>query len=301
VKPSFAGAALEFRRVAVVARATSGEIAASARELSRFLEERGCEVFFERETAAQLGGKGLDYSDIGARADLAVIVGGDGTMLAAARSLVRHRVPLTGVNQGRLGFMTDIGHDDMRAGIGAILEGRYTLEERALLDAEILRGGQSVLRTIALNEAVVGKGGQGRLIEFELSIDGEFVYRLRGDGVIVATPTGSTAYALSAQGPILHPSVPALALVPLAPHTLSARPVSVSDRSVIEIGIVHAADARAHFDGFGLTEMAEGDRLVLKRSEDSIRFVHPPGYRYFATLREKLRWSEVLDKPIGKA
>src|SRR5258705_380183 len=142
----------------------------------------------------------------------------------------------------------------------------FTLEERALLDAEIFRGTKSLLRTIALNEAVVGKGGQGRLIEFELAIDGEFVYKLRGDGVIVATPTGSTAYALSAQGPILHPAVPALALVPLAPHTLSARPVSVSDRSVIEIAIVHANDARAHFDGFSLTDMAEGDRLVLRRS-----------------------------------
>jgi NAD+ kinase len=195
--------------------------------------------------------------------------------------------------------MTDIGHDDMQAGIGAILDGKFGLEERALLDAEIFRGGKSILRTVALNEAVVGKGSQGRLIEFELSIDGEFVYRLRGDGVIVATPTGSTASALSALGPILHPAVPALALVPLAPHTLSARPVSVSDRSVVEIALVHALDARAHFDGIALTDMAEGDRLVLRRSADVVRFVHPPGYRYFATLREKLRWSEVLDKPRG--
>jgi NAD+ kinase len=192
--------------------------------------------------------------------------------------------------------MTDIGHDDMQTAIGAILEGQYTLEERALLDAEVLRGGKTMLRTIALNEAVVGKGGQGRLIEFQLTIDGEFIYKLRGDGVIVATPTGSTAYALSAQGPILHPSVPALALVPLAPHTLSARPVSISDRSVIEIEIVHAMDARAHFDGMVVHDLVEGDRVVLRRSADVARFVHPPGYRYFATLREKLRWSESLEK-----
>ena len=162
--------------------------------------------------------------------------------------------------------------------------------------AEIIRGRESVLRTLALNEAVVGKGSQGRLIEFDLSLDGEFVYSLRADGVIVATPTGSTAYALSAQGPILHPAVPALALVPLAPHTLSARPVSVSDRSVIEISLKHALDARAHFDGLALADMQEGDRLVVKRSSDVVRFVHPPGYRYFATLREKLGWSEVLAK-----
>jgi NAD+ kinase len=156
-----------------------------------------------------------------------------------------------------------------------------------------------VLRTIALNEAVIGKGSQGRLIEFDLSVDGEFVYTLRADGIIVTTPTGSTAYALSAQGPILHPAVPALTLVPLNPHTLSARPVSVSDRCTIEIVLVHALDARAHFDGLALADMAEGDRLLIKRSADVVRFVHPPGYRYFATLREKLRWSEAIEKRRG--
>jgi NAD+ kinase len=134
------------------------------------------------------------------------------------------------------------------------------------------------------------------LIEFEVLLDGEYVYTLRADGVIVATPTGSTAYALSAQGPILHPAVPALALVPLNPHTLSARPVSVSDRTVIEIGLVGAIDARAHFDGYALADMAQGDRLVLRRSADTVRFVHPPGYSYFVMLREKLRWSEPVDR-----
>lgn len=285
-----------FGRVALIGKLGSPEIGASLREVRALLEERGCAVLLEAETACGIGERGADYERIGREADLAVVIGGDGTMLAAARSLVRSRVPLTGVNQGRLGFMTDIGHDDMRAGLGAILEGRHTLEERALLEAEIRRGDATLLKTIALNEAVVGKGGQGRLIEFQLSIDGEFVYRLRGDGVIVATPTGSTAYALSAQGPILHPAVSAFALVPLAPHTLSARPVSVSDDSVIEITVVHANEARAHFDGFGLTELAQGDRLILRRSADAVRLVHPPGYRYFATLREKLRWSEALDR-----
>ena len=274
---------LAFGRVALIGKLRSPEIAASLKELSDFLAQRGCEVLTGGETSAEL----------------AVVVGGDGSLLAAARNLVGRQVPVVGINQGRVGFMTDIAHDDMRAGIGAILDGNYTIEERALLDAEIFRNGKSVLRTIALNEAVVGKGAQGRLIEFSLSIDGEFVYKLRGDGVIVATPTGSTAYALSAQGPILHPAVPALALVPLNPHTLSARPVSVSDRSVVEIALVRALDARAHFDGIALTDMAEGDRLVLKRSADAVRFVHPPGYRYFATLREKLRWSEVLEKNRG--
>ena len=277
---SLAAVKPKFSRIALIGKVRSPEIAGSLRELAELLGKRGCTVLEEKDASA----------------DLAVVVGGDGSLLAAARELVGRKVPVVGVNLGRLGFMTDIGHENMREGIGAILDGQYTIEERSLLDAEIFRGAKSQLRTIALNEAVVGKGAQGRLIEFALSIDGEFVYRLRGDGVIVATPTGSTAYALSAQGPILHPAVPALALVPLNPHTLSARPVSVSDRSVIEITVVSSLDARASFDGITLADMAEGDRLVLKRSADVVRFVHPPGYRYFATLREKLRWSEALDK-----
>jgi NAD+ kinase len=285
-----------FRRIALIGKLRSPDIATSLRELADYLQERGCEVRFEKDTAAEIGARGADYDTLGKACDLAIVIGGDGTMLAAARSLVRHHVPVVGVNQGRVGFMTDIGYEDMRGGIGAILEGKGSLEDRTLIDAEIVRNGSTVLRTLALNEAVLGKGAEARLIEFELSLDGEYVYTLRADGMIVATPTGSTAYAMSAQGPILHPAVPAFALVPLNPHTLSARPVSVSDRSVVEIKLVRAEDARAHFDGFALTDMAEGDRLVLKRSGDTARFVHPPGYRYFATLREKLRWSEVLDK-----
>ncbi len=289
---------LAFRRVALIGKQRSPEIAASLRALRSLLDARGCEVLLETETASALGegAKGTGFESIGEGADLAIVVGGDGTMLSAARNLVRHRVALTGINQGRVGFMTDIALQDMQASIGAILDGRYAIEERSLIDAEIRRDGKLLLRTLALNEAVVGKGSQGRLIEFELYLDGEYVYTLRADGVIVATPTGSTAYSLSAQGPILHPSVPAFALVPLNPHTLSARPVSVSDRSLIEIVLVRALDARAHFDGFALADMAQGDRLVLRRSSDAIRFVHPPGYRYFVVLREKLRWSEAMMK-----
>ena len=271
---------MSFRRIALIGKPRSAESESSLQQLRDFLRKRGCEVLPEGAT----------------KADLAIVVGGDGTMLGAARELVRHHVPLVGINQGRLGFMTDIGHDDMQTGVGAILDGNYALEERSLLDAQIQRQGKTVLSTIALNEAVIGKGSQGRLIEFELRVDGEFVYRLRADGIIVATPTGSTAYALSAQGPILHPAVAALTLVPLNPHTLSARPVSVSDLSVIEIEMKHALDARAHFDGLALHDMVEGDRLVLKRSADAVRFVHPPGYGYFATLREKLGWSEAREK-----
>jgi NAD+ kinase len=289
-----------FLRVALIGK-QAPEIAQPLRALRDFLRQRGCEVTLERETAASVGedGKVAGYEEIGRGTDLAIVLGGDGTMLAAARNLARYKVPLAGINQGRLGFMTDIALQDMGESVGAILEGRHIIEERALIEAEILRDGKTLLRTLALNEAVLTKGSQARLIEFKLSIDGEYVYRLRADGVIVATPTGSTAYALSAQGPILQPTVPAFALVPLNPHVLSARPVSVSDASVIEISLMHALDARAHFDGFALTDLQEGDRLVLKRSADSIRFVHPPGYSYFTMLREKLRWSKTVGKRLG--
>jgi NAD+ kinase len=287
-----------FRRVALVGKQTP-EIAQSLRALRAFLHRRGCEVVIEKETALSVDAGGArdevaTFDQIGRGCDLAIVLGGDGTMLAAARNLAHRKVPLAGINQGRLGFMTDIALSDMSASVGSILDGRHAIEERALIEAEILRGAESVLRTVALNEAVVTKGSQARLIEFKLAINGEYVYRLRADGVIVATPTGSTAYALSAQGPILQPTVPAFALVPLNPHVLSARPISVSDSSVIEIELLRAVDARAHFDGFALTDLHERDRLVLRRSADAIRFVHPPGYSYFTMLREKLRWSNAV-------
>jgi NAD+ kinase len=288
-----------FRRVALIGKQTPA-IARSLRALRDLLRKRGCEVMVERDTAKRVGdgSKGsrpASYAEIGRRADLAIVVGGDGTMLAAARNLAPYGVPLAGVNQGRLGFMTDIPLNEMGKSVGALLAGRHEIEERSLIDAEVRRGRKLLLRTVALNEAVLTKGSQARLIEFQLRIDGVHVYRLRADGVIVATPTGSTAYALSAQGPILHPKVPAFALVPLNPHVRSARPVSVSDSSVIEIALVRALDARAHFDGFALTDMLQGDRLVLRRSAEAIRFVHPPGYSYYTMLREKLRWSH----PVG--
>src|SRR5258706_7878702 len=204
--------AITFRRVALIGKQTP-EIARSLRALRDLLRKRGCEVMIERETAAHVGdgsagGKPASYAEIGKRADLAIVVGGDGTMLAAARNLVRYGVPLAGVNQGRLGFMTDIPLEDMSRSVGALLAGRHEIEERALIDAEVRRGRKSLLRTLALNEAVLTKGSQARLIEFQLRIDGVHVYRLRADGVIVATPTGSTAYALSAHGTSLHPKVP---------------------------------------------------------------------------------------------
>ena len=286
-----------FKTIALIGRYNSAEVATGLAIMGEYLRKQGREVLLEKETAAASGINGFpaaDYAEIGAKADLAVVQGGDGSMLNAARHLAVHRVPLVGVNQGRLGFMTDIASSKMLDAMAEILAGRHVIEERTMLAAEVRRDGVVTLATLALNDAVVNKGAVGRLIEFLVHIDGEFVYDLRADGLIVATPTGSTAYALSSDGPILQPSVPGFALVPICPHTLSNRPIMVSDRAVIDITLKRSIDARLHFDGQMQCDLQEGDRVVIRRAEHTIKFVHPPGYSYYAMLREKLHWSEVL-------
>jgi NAD+ kinase len=282
-----------FKTIALIGRHNAPEIGATVLAMADFLRREGCKVLVERRTSEGSGLSGLpaaDYAEIGARADLAVVLGGDGSMLAAARSLAAHRVPLVGVNQGRLGFLTDIAAGKMTETMGEILAGRYSVEERTMLAAEVRRGDAVTFSTLALNDAVVNKGAVGRLIEFLVHIDGEFVYDLRSDGLIVTTPTGSTAYALSSNGPILEPRVPAFALVPISPHTLSNRPIAVSDRSVIEITLRRSIDARVHFDGQPQFDLHDGDRVTIRRAAEVTRLVHPPGYSYYAMLREKLHW-----------
>lgn len=286
-----------FNTIALIGRYKSQDAAGPLIELGGFLRDRGCRVLIDDEVAGIVPGDlavPASFAQIGRDADLAVVLGGDGSMLSAAREMAPHGVPLVGVNRGRLGFTTDIAVDTMLDAMGAILAGRCTREERTMLRAELARGEVVEYSTLALNDVVVNKGGTGRLIEFTVRIDGLFVYDLRADGLIVATPTGSTAYALSSNGPIIQPGVPAFALVPISPHTLSNRPVAVSDASLIEITIKRAADARLHFDGHPVNDLQEGDRVRLQRAEQPARFIHPPGYDYFAMLRAKLRWSESL-------
>ncbi len=283
----------QFRTVALIGKYQSPDISGPLLTLADFLERRGVAVLIEEGTALSLGadGKPASYETIGATADLAIVLGGDGTMLNAARRLAEYRVPLVGVNQGRLGFMTDIARQDMIAGITALLSGKFSSEQRFLLDIEVLRGGSRVLHTLALNDVVVNKGDIGRMIELEVKVDGEFIYVLRADGIIVATPTGSTAYALSANGPILHPAVPGIALVPLCPHALSNRPITLCDQSRIEITLMPPHDARIHFDGQMRFDARAGDCVRVMRSHHAITLLHPPGYSYLAMLREKLHWS----------
>ena len=284
-----------FRTIALIGKYKGPEIAESLMALAAFLKSRGIDVLVEEGTAALVGDNGFpvaSYDSIGARADLAIVLGGDGSMLTAARQLAESGVPLVGVNQGRLGFMTDLARDDMLDGVADLLEGKFKSEQRILLEAIVRRSDAVVFQTQALNDVVVNKGDLGRMIEFAVSIDGEFIYNQRSDGLIIATPTGSTAYALSANGPILHPAVPGIALVPLCPHALSNRPITVSDDSRIEI-VLHAPHrARVHADGQEKFDIEAGDHVSVARSERSIRFLHPLGYSYFAMLREKLHWSE---------
>ncbi|MCL2655837.1 MAG: NAD kinase [Betaproteobacteria bacterium] len=284
-----------FQTIALIGKYQSPDVSEAMLDMARFLREREVEVLIEQATASSTGiaadFRVATFDEIGSHADLAVVLGGDGTLLTTARRLASHAVPLLGVNQGRLGFLTDIPRHDMLARMEEILAGRFSRDERMLLDVEVLRGDSRVFQTMALNDVVVSKGDSGRLIECELHIDGEFVYSQRSDGIIVSTPTGSTAYAMSANGPILHPGVTGIAVVPVCPHALTHRPVTLSDRCVIDIVIQPPHDARIHFDGQARFDARAGDRVRIRRSDHVICLLHPPGYSYFSILREKLHWS----------
>jgi NAD+ kinase len=284
----------QVRVAALIGKYRSRDIAESLRVLCAFLRERGIRVLVEQDTAEAVGADGFEvasYETIGGSADVALVLGGDGTMLHSARRLAEFTVPLVGINQGRLGFMTDIALNDMLSGVSQMLEGRFKAEQRFLLDAEVLRNGERVFHTLALNDVVVNKGDIGRMIELQLQIDGEFIYVLRADGMIVATPTGSTAYALSANGPILQPAVAGIAVVPLCPHALSYRPITISDRSRVDLTLVPSHDGRIHFDGQERFDAHGGDCVRIERSSRSVTLLHPPDYSYFSMLREKLHWS----------
>lgn len=293
--------AKRFETIALIGKYQSPDVAEAVLHIASFLRDNGHAILIEQGTASSIGVAGgfpvTSYDGIGAVADLAVVLGGDGTMLNTARRLAEHEVPLVGVNQGRVGFLTDISRDDAIVRLSEMLEGRYSEEIRFMLSAEILRAGQRVHQTLAFNDVVVNKGELGRMIEFDVSIDDDFVYTQRSDGMIVTTPTGSTAYALSANGPILHPSIGAIALVPLCPHALTARPVTLPDTCRIDIKLLAPHDARVHFDGQTSFDARAGDCVRITRSPHAIRLLHPENYSYFAMLREKLHWSAVPRLP----
>jgi NAD+ kinase len=285
-----------FKTIALVGKYQSQDAAAALGELAALLHAHSCRVLIEESTAISLGELGAtvaSYDAIGMEADLVVVVGGDGTMLNTARRLARFGVPLVGVNQGRLGFMTDIARDRIEQAMRAILAGDFSKEDRLMLSASVMREGEVVSQSDALNDVVLNKGDLGRMIEMEVKVDGELIHVLRADGLIISTPTGSTAYALSANGPILHPAVAGIAIVPLCPHALSNRPITVSDASCIEIGLIPPHDARIHFDGQTRVDAPPGTVVRVQRSPHPVTLIHPPGYSYFSMLRQKLHWSSV--------
>ena len=292
----------KFRHVALIGKyqtVASGASGASSRhaleDIAHFLHDQGCEVFFEHDTAHNMGVTGypiLSVAEIGAQCDLCLVVGGDGTMLGIGRQLAHFGVPLIGINQGRLGFITDIPFNDYQATLAPMLKGQFEEDHRSLIHAKVMRDGHCVFDALAMNDVVVNRSATSGMVELRVEVDGHFVANQRADGLIIATPTGSTAYSLSAGGPLLHPSIPGWVLVPIAPHTLSNRPIVLANIAEIAIEIVAGRDASASFDMQSLASLMRGDRIVVTRSKHHVRFLHPKGWSYFDTLRQKLHWNE---------
>ncbi len=284
-----------FRHVVIVGKYQARGIRPVLEEIAHFLVSCGLEVSFERDTAEATGVTDFDalsHDEMATRCDLAVVVGGDGTMLGIARDLARRGVPLVGINQGRLGFITDVAIGQYREALAPIVEGHYEQESRSMLEGDVWRDGLKIFEGLSLNDVVVSRGATASMVELRVDVDDDFVANLRADGLIVATPTGSTAYALSAGGPILHPAIGGWVVVPIASHTLSNRPIVLPDAGEVRIGIVAGRDLSANFDMHNIASLIPGDQVRVRRSAHQVRFLHPRGWSYYATLRKKLRWYE---------
>jgi NAD+ kinase len=284
-----------FRHVVLIGKYQAAGSRSALEDIAHFLHRQGCEVALEKDTANNTGLSdypALDVDQIGANCDLGLVIGGDGTMLGIGRRLAPHGVPLIGINQGRLGFITDIPLEGYQSVLGLMLQGHYDEESRSMMQASVMRDGRCVFSATAMNDVVVNRGATAGMVELRVEVDGRFVANQRADGLIIATPTGSTAYALSAGGPLLHPSIDGWLLVPIAPHTLSNRPIVLSDRGEVAIELVAGRDASANFDMQSLATLLHGDRIVVRRSPHQVRFLHPKRWNYFDTLRRKLHWNE---------
>jgi NAD+ kinase len=287
--------ARRFQHAALVGKYQADGIRPLLQEIAHFLVRQGLEVSFEYHTAASTGVTDFDaltIDQIGRQCDLAVVVGGDGTMLGIARELARHNLPLVGINQGRLGFITDVPIGQFREALAPMIAGDYEEDFRAMLEGEVWRDGHRIFEGLSLNDVVVSRGATASMVELRVDIGDEFIANMRADGLIVASPTGSTAYSLSAGGPILHPGIAGWVLVPIASHTLSNRPIVLPDSGPVRITVVAGRDASANFDMQGLASLLHGDQVRVQRSAHKVRFLHPRGWSYYATLRRKLRWYE---------
>ncbi len=283
-----------FRHAALVGKYQAQGIRGVLEEIADFLVRQGLEVSLEEQTAQNTGIQGygaLSPAQLGAECDLAFVVGGDGTMLGIARQLARHGTPLVGINQGRLGFMTDVPMSQFAQILAPMIAGDYEEEHRTMLEGGVWRDGHSIFEGFAMNDVVVSRGAAASMVELKIDIGAEFVANLRSDGLIIASPTGSTAYALSAGGPILHPGIAGWVLVPIAPHDLSNRPIVLPDTGEISIEIVAGREASVSFDMQSFASLMLGDRISVRRSVHQVRFLHPRGWSYYATLRRKLHWN----------
>jgi NAD+ kinase len=283
-----------FRHAALVGKYQAEGIRGVLEEIALFLVRQGLEVSFERQTAQNTGVTGysvLSVEELGRDCDLAVVVGGDGTMLGIARQLARFGTPLVGINQGRLGFITDVSIGQFAEALAPMIAGDYEEEHRTMLEGDVWRNGASIFEAFGMNDVVVSRGTAASMVELKVDIGTEFVANFRSDGLIIGSPTGSTAYALSAGGPILHPGIAGFVLVPIAPHDLSNRPIVLPDSGEISIEIVSGRDASVSFDMQSLARLLHGDRIRVRRSADQVRFLHPRGWSYYATLRRKLHWN----------
>lgn len=285
-----------FRRVGVVAKADSREAIATAHELGEWLTRRGCEVALDEASSRAKGVVGEAFRPDGGY-DLVVVLGGDGTLLVVARALA-DRVPILGVNLGRLGFLTEVGRGDLYPSLVKVLAGRYSVEERALLDVELRRASGSCQGWQILNDAVIAKSALARIIELTLTIDGHLVARYRADGLILSTPTGSTAYNLSAGGPIVDPSLPVVMLTPICPHTLSLRPLVVPDSGSLEIRLeTRREEVYLTLDGQEGTNLGYRDVVHASRSDARVRLIKVGPRSFYDNLREKLSWGGLGGEP----
>ena len=282
-------------RIVLVGKYQADGSSAMLRQLSDTLSEIGCKPFLEKETALHTGIKNIPV--IGAEefeklADLAIVLGGDGTMLGIARQIAGQNVPLIGVNMGRLGYMTDIPLHDVQQVLPEILSGHFDVDLRHLLEAELIRDSHSIGHGLALNDVVVNRSGMSGMVELTVNVNNQFMYNQRCDGLIVATPTGSTAYAMSVGGPILHPSVAGMVLAPIAPHALSNRPIVLPDTATITIELAGGKDVTVNFDMQSMASLQIGDQVRIKRSDKTVTLLHPLGHSDYKTLRQKLHWNE---------
>ena len=281
---------MKFTNIGLIVKQDIDAVAEPARQIISFLNEKDCTIYYDSSAKDIAGSKTdniVDRQQIGEKCDLVIVIGGDGTFLEA-------EVPLVGINIGRLGFLVDVSPKNLSTSLEQIFSGDYTQEKRFLLSAEVLRGNESLFTTDALNDVVIHLRDIARMMEFETHINGTYVNHQRADGLIIATPTGSTAYALSSGGPLLHPTLNAITLVPISPHTLSNRPLVVDSDSEIKVLIYETklAVARVTCDGQKSFDVMKGDIVKIKRQSHLLTLLHPPGYDHYHTLREKLHWSE---------